>query len=147
MSYKLLSRIILSVLILSTMVFSAKEATKKYHEDIKYVVVANGKIQGKFESDYSCGSKGKYTCYSRFLIINNVEHKVNLDTFTKKRIGENVVLKVEKFEQPKFWEICVFILGIFFWVILFLLALYYLYSFIVWSAFYSDKETFHKFLN
>jgi len=67
-----------------------KEITyKAVYEDR---VVASGIIQDKYDTSYSCGSKGRYTCYARYFVVNGKAVVVSDDLYLKKRKGEHITL-------------------------------------------------------
>lgn len=55
-------------------------------------VVASGIINDKYDSSYSCGSKGRYTCFTRYLVVNGKQVVVSDDLYLKKRKGEYITL-------------------------------------------------------
>lgn len=59
-------------------------------------VIASGIINDKYDTSYSCGSKGRYTCYARYFVVNGKAVVVSDDLYLKKRKGEYITLTMNK---------------------------------------------------
>lgn len=118
-------------------------------KNIKYetVVAGDGIVTNKFESDYACGTKGRYTCYSRYLILDDTNKvEVNLDTFKTLQQGDRAYLTYQrKVEQPFYIEVMSFI-GLVFLMMSGFILFCFLLVFIYWSILYSSEERFLQFI-
>lgn len=146
MTYKKKSQIalvsfIISLFILTEYVFWTTD------NKAKDVIVADGMISAKFENDYACGTKGRYICYSRYLVIDGKRINVNLNTFTSNNIGEHITLSMsEKPELTKYqatFMVLHFIICIAFSLALISLTIMFIY----WSVNKSDKISFREWLS
>lgn len=101
--------------------------------------VGQGLVTGKFESDYACGSKGRYTCYSRYLELNNNQKvEVNFDTFKSMQIGDNAFLTVTEDKKQSFYEFLMFA----FIIVIILTFIVLSTQWLFWALFKSHKTTF-----
>lgn len=55
-------------------------------------IIASGVISDKYDEAYSCGSKGRYTCFNRYLVVNGKAVIVSDNLYTEKRLGEHISL-------------------------------------------------------
>lgn len=55
-------------------------------------IIASGVISDKYDESYSCGSKGRYTCFNRYLVVNGKAVPVSDNLYTEKRLGEHISL-------------------------------------------------------
>lgn len=147
MTYQKKSRIVAITTIVLIMLYSVFIVKIEFFDERPHVVVANGVITGKYESDYSCGSKGKYTCYSRYLTINGKNHPVNLETFTTKKIGDSVVLTIPQESQLSFTQKIIMVIGSLMWLALISIAACVLIMFLWWSCFYSERQSFSEYMD
>lgn len=132
-------------IIISCMSFYSQNMSGAW--DTKREVSAQGVIENRFDTPYSCGHKGNDTCYSRFFTINGVDHKVNFETYEKFSIGQSVVLESEKYKNspPAF----VWFLALWYWLVIVLgIAAFIMFGliFLFWAIFRSDDYTFKRYL-
>lgn len=109
-------------------------------------VIASGVITERFENDYSCGSKGRYTCYARYFEINGQRHQVNDEVFKNNSVGSSVTLIKYVNPDVTFWQQTAQFINMIFFVIAMALGIMLTLYFIFWACFYSDKRSFKEHL-
>lgn len=130
-SKKIFARVVFALIIIIPISFvEYKYWTSDFSH--KTVVTASGIISEKTESYYTCGTKGRDTCYSRYFKIDNEYHKVNLTTYNTNKVGDTVTLtkkEISDSEEYKFFH---------YFGIAFFIILIFLYCFVVlvkWAEF------------
>lgn len=148
MTYKKFSRITLALIIV---IFLAIVEYGFWHNGgyakFETRLVAAGVVTGKYESDYACGSKGRYTCYARYLTIDNKNVQVEFDTFTSSYIGQYVTLTREVKVNDSGWNVLCIIIHTILWVVTACVLVLIFCQFIYWSVELSDKislKTFYR---
>lgn len=107
-------------------------------------VIASGIITERFENDYSCGSKGRYTCYARYFEINGQRHQVNDEVFKNNSVGSSVTLIKYVDPDVTFWQQTSQFLNMIFFVIALALGIIMGIHFTVWACFYSDERSYKE---
>lgn len=147
MTYKRKSRIIFGTLLALLILVCEYTYWSSSAGQYETKFVAAGKVESRFETDYSCGSKGRYTCYSRYFTINGVQHEVSDETFKKFDVGSNVTLtKEERIPESGFYIFSLFV----HFILISIAAVAsgaFLGFFAHWSVMKSDKMTFSEYLS
>lgn len=114
-------------------------------------VIASGVIESKFESDYACGSKSRYTCYARYLEVNGVRHLVQDNVFTSNAVGDHVTLTQEVNtnydDRLTFLSFLAFVLHWIMIVVPIATAACVVVNVIIWAAVKSDKQTLKEYFS
>lgn len=148
MTYKTFSRIVLTSIIviflgIAEYNFWQNGGYAKYETRI----IASGIISGKYETDYACGSKGRYTCYARYLTIDGVNQEVDLGTFTSAYNGQHITLTREVRVNDSGWNVLCIGIHTIMWVLAACILILVFGQFIYWSVELSDKislKTFYR---
>lgn len=115
------------------------------HEAIPTITAA-GVVSDRFDSSYSCGSKGRNTCYARYLTINGQDYQVTDDVYKTTQVGHNVTLTRNIEPELTTWQWWSDIIHMINVVALFLAGLFFFVAFITWACCYSNRKTFKEFL-
>lgn len=107
-------------------------------------VIASGVVTERFENDYACGSKGRYTCYARYLEINGQRHQVNDDVFKNNSIGSSVTLIKTIDPDVTLWQDVSRLIHAMMLFIAFASSVAMTDHFLIWACFYSDKYTYKE---
>lgn len=109
-------------------------------------VIASGVVTERFENDYSCGSKGRYTCYARYLEINGQRHQVNDDVFKNNSVGSSVTLIKNIDPDVTFWQSVSKLIHFMFIIVSIATSIVMFVHFIIWACFYSDERSYKEHL-
>lgn len=143
---KVISRTLMVIFILSMFFYSEYRFSQGFIRESSIVQVANGVVTDKFDAAYSCGTKGRDTCYMRYLVINNTEHNVELKTYTTTNIGDSIVLTQTKVRDASGWDMFWWIIGLIFLLFIGIFSIIYIVNVLNWAMNHSDNMSLKTYL-
>lgn len=143
---KIISRTLVVVFLLSLFFYSEYRFSQGFNRESTLVQVANGVVTDKFDTAYSCGTKGRDTCYMRYLVVNNTEHNVDLKTYTTTNIGDSIVLTQTKTYNPSGWDVFWWIIGLIFLLLIGMFSVMYILNVLNWAMNHSDNISLKTYL-
>lgn len=150
MKLKTFTRIALVIAALALCVL----AEVKYQADqptYETQVIASGVIESKFESDYACGSKNRYTCYARYLEVDGERHLVQDNVFTSNAVGDRVTLAQEvntnHSDRSSLLSFLAFALHWIMIVVPIATIAFVVVNVVIWAAMKSDKQTLKEYFS
>lgn len=109
-------------------------------------VVASGVITEKYQTDYSCGSKNRYTCSAYFFTINNTKIRVAEDVYLKNVIDNSITLTRTVKPETTLLQDVASALAFIIAIILILCAIGIFGKFLQWGMFHSNNTSFIAYL-
>ncbi len=108
--------------------------------------LVTGKVEDAHGKDYPCGSKGRYSCFAGYVVINGNKYEINEEAYKTTDVGDIVSLNKVESVPETFGQKIAFITHVLLVVIILVVLGFFILSGTWWALCHSNTTKYIDYL-